>query len=299
MPARASPAAGQPRPGLRADAQRNRQRIIAAAQHEFAQRGLDVPVEDIARHAGVGVATLYRRFPTRADLIAGAFEAKMTAYADAVTQALADPDPWAGFCSFIGQVCAMQADDRGFAGVLTMTFPMARQFQAERDRAYQGFAELAGCAQSAGKLRADFVPEDLVILLMANAGVIAGTAGAAPGAWRRFAAYMVQAFSAAGAEPLPAPPEPDAIYRALLRLYQPGQAAAAATDDPIARPARLRRACRWRAPGALPDEPGGNRSGRPHGGHPQEAPRPPDRLRSTASSACSVTASGWRPRSRR
>jgi len=76
--------------------QRNRQRIIAAAQHEFAQRGLDVPVEDIARHAGVGVATLYRRFPSRADLIAGAFEAKMTAYADAVTQALADPDPWAG-----------------------------------------------------------------------------------------------------------------------------------------------------------------------------------------------------------
>ena len=67
----------------------------------------------------------------------------------------------------------MQAADRGFAGVLTMTFPMARQFQAERDRAYQGFAELAGRAQSAGKLRADFVPEDLVVLLMANAGVVA------------------------------------------------------------------------------------------------------------------------------
>ena len=75
---------------------------------------------------------------------------------------------------------------------------------------------------------------------MANAGVIAGTASAAPGAWRRFAAYMVQAFSAARA---PCPRRrPDAIYRALLYLYQPGQAAAAATDDPIARPARLRRA---------------------------------------------------------
>jgi hypothetical protein len=73
-------------------------------------------------------------------------------------------------------------------------------------RAYQGFTELAGRAQSAGKLRADFVPEDLVILLMANAGVIAGTTGAAPGTWRRFAAYMTQAFSAASAETLPAPP---------------------------------------------------------------------------------------------
>ena len=69
MPARARPAAGQPRParpGLRADARRNREGIIAAAQEVFAQRGLDVPVEDIARHAGVGVATVYRRFPTRA-----------------------------------------------------------------------------------------------------------------------------------------------------------------------------------------------------------------------------------------
>ena len=226
MSARARPAAEEPRParpGLRADAQRNRERIIAGAQEVFARRGLDVPVEDIAQHAGVGVATLYRRFPTRADLIAGAFEAKMTAYADAVTHALADADPWAGFCSFIGQVCAMQAADRGFAGVLTMTFPMARQFQAERDRAYQGFAELVRRAQSAGKLRADFVPEDLVMLLMANAGVVAGTASAAPGTWRRFAAYMVQAFSAASAEPLPAPPTPDAIYRALLRVHQPGQ----------------------------------------------------------------------------
>ena len=133
----------------------------------FAQRGLDVPVEDIARHAGVGVATVYRRFPTRADLIAGAFEAKMAAYADAVTQALADPDPWAGFCSYIEQVCAMQAADRGFAGVLTMTFPMAGRFQAERDRAYQGFAELVGRAQSAGKLRVTSCP-NLVIILMAN-----------------------------------------------------------------------------------------------------------------------------------
>ena len=104
----------------------------------------------------------------------------------------------------------MQAADQGFAGVLTMTFPMARGFQAERDRAYQGFAELAGDAQAAGKVRADFVPEDLVILLMANAGVVAGTASAAPGTWRRFAAYMMQAFSAASAEPLPPPPTPDA-----------------------------------------------------------------------------------------
>jgi AcrR family transcriptional regulator len=210
------------RPALRIDAERNRQRLIAAAREMFAARGLDVPIEDIARHAGVGVATLYRRFPTRADLIAGAFEAKMAAYADAVTQALADPDPWAGFCGYIERVCAMQADDRGFANVLCMTFPTDRQFEAERDRAYDNFLELVCRAKAAGGLRDDFAAEDLPIMLMANAGVVAGTADAAPGAWRRFAAYMIQAFSAGSAAPLPPPPTHTAMHRALHHIYRAG-----------------------------------------------------------------------------
>jgi AcrR family transcriptional regulator len=214
--------AGPGRPVLRADAERNRQRLIAAARDVFAERGLDVPIEEIARHAGVGVATLYRRFPTRADLIAGAFEAKMAAYADAVTQALAAPDPWKGFCGYIERVCAMQAEDRGFGNVLTMSFPTAKQFEAERDRAYHGFLELVARAQAAGQLRSDFVAEDLPMLLMANAGVIAGTADAAPGTWRRFAAYIIQAFSARNTQPLPEPPTRTAMYRALLHLSESG-----------------------------------------------------------------------------
>ena len=214
--------AAAPRPTLRADAERNRQRLIASAREVFAERGLDVPIEDIARHAGVGVATLYRRFPTRADLIAGAFEAKMAAYADAVGQALANPDSWAGFCGYIERVCAMQAEDRGFAHVLTMTFPTAKQFEAERKLAHRGFLDLVSRAQAAGQLRQDFVGEDLAMLLMANAGVIAGTADAAPGTWRRFAAYMIQAFSAHNTGPLPPPPTPAAMYRALLHLQAAG-----------------------------------------------------------------------------
>jgi AcrR family transcriptional regulator len=218
---RPAAAAGVDRPsrsGLRADAERNRQRLIAAAREVFAQRGLEVPIEDVARHAGVGVATLYRRFPTRAELIAGAFEAKMAAYADAVARALAEPDPWVGFCNYLQRVCAMQAEDRGFANVLTMTFPTAKRFEAERDRAYHGIVELIARAKAAGKLRADFSPEDLVMLLMANAGVVAATADAAPDVWRRFVAYMIQAFHATNAAPLPPPSTPTAMYRALMRL---------------------------------------------------------------------------------
>ncbi|WP_432877482.1 TetR/AcrR family transcriptional regulator [Kribbella sp. CA-245084] len=206
---------------LRADAERNRQRLLVAAREVFAERGLDVPIEEVARHAGVGVATLYRRFPSRADLIAGAFEAKMAGYADAAAEALAEPDPWVGFCRYVEQVCAMQAEDRAFANVLTMTFPLAKRLEADRARAYHDYVELIDRAKAAGRLRADFSPEDLVMMLMANAGVVSCTTGAAPDAWRRLVAYLIQAFAAPGAAALPPAPSPQAMYRALLRLQHP------------------------------------------------------------------------------
>ncbi|SRR6266545_4000180 len=203
--------------GLRADAARNREQIILAARRIFAERGLEVPIEQIARQAGVGVATLYRRFPTRTDLVAAVFACKMGAYADAVDQALAEPDPWHGFCGYLERVCQMQADDRGFADVLTLTFPTARPLQAERDRAYHRFVELIDRAKAAGKLRSDFVPEDHILLLMATAGVINATGDTAPDAWKRLLAYLIQAFAAPAGD-LPEPPTPHQMYRALLRL---------------------------------------------------------------------------------
>lgn len=203
--------------GLRVDAERNRQRVIAAAREVFAELGLEVPMEDIARRAGVGVGTLYRRYPTRGDLIAAAFEEKMHAYAAAARQALADPDPWRGFCGYVERICGMQAGDRGFTTVLTMTFPTAKQFEADRDRAYKDFSTLVDRAKAAGKLRADFVTEDMPMFLMANAGVLTATVDAAPDTWRRLVAYLIQACAAHAAEALPDPPQPRQMYRAMLR----------------------------------------------------------------------------------
>ncbi|GAA0912570.1 TetR/AcrR family transcriptional regulator [Virgisporangium aurantiacum] len=203
--------------GLRVDAERNRQRIIATAREIFAERGIDVPMEDIARRAGVGVGTLYRRYPTRADLVTAAFEAKMTAYAEVARDALADPDPWSGFCGYVERICAMQAGDRGFTTVLTMSFPMAKRFEADRDRAFADFSALVDRAKAAGGLRADFVTEDLPLFLLANAGVLAATADAAPDAWRRLVGYLLQACPADAARPLPDPPAPRQMYRAMLR----------------------------------------------------------------------------------
>jgi hypothetical protein len=89
-----------------------------------------------------------------------------------------------------------------------------------RAEAYRGLVVLLDRAKAAGRLRPDFVPEDLVILLMANAGVVAATGDAAPEAWRRHVAYQLQAFAVPGNDAGPAlPPAPKAasVYRAMLR----------------------------------------------------------------------------------
>ncbi|MGW0202434.1 TetR/AcrR family transcriptional regulator [Nonomuraea sp. NPDC003201] len=205
-------------PPLRSDAERNRERVLAAARTVFARDGLGASMASVAREAGVGIATLFRRFPAKEDLVAAVFADRMDAYVDAVATALADPDPWHGFTGYLHTVCAMQAADRGFADVLTMTFPTAKALEARRKEAYDGAVRLIDRAKAAGHLRDDFTPQDLVLLLMATAGVITATADAASDAWRRVLALMIQSYQAPARGPLPAPPAHTALYRAMINL---------------------------------------------------------------------------------
>ena len=99
---------------LRADALDNRERILDAARALFAAEGLNVPMREIARRAGVGPATLYRRFPTKQMLATEAFADQMRACHAIVDEGLADPDPWHGFCLVIEKICELHARDRGF-----------------------------------------------------------------------------------------------------------------------------------------------------------------------------------------
>ena len=102
-----------PTRALRVDAERNRGRIVEAASSAFAVHGLDASLDGVAERAGVGIATLYRRFPTRDDLIAACFERRIAEYARAAEEALEAPDGWTGLCDYVERVCAMQAADRG------------------------------------------------------------------------------------------------------------------------------------------------------------------------------------------
>ena len=204
---------------LRADARRNRERIVGAARGAFAALGVDVPMAEIARRAGVGVATLYRRFPTKEALVAEAFAEQLAECVSVVDDALLDPDPWRGFCAVIEKVCDMQAADRGFTAALASAFPDAVALGEVGARAERGFAELARRTKEDGRLRADFAPEDLALVIMANGGIVAESAETARAASRRLVAYLLQSFRARPTDP--PEPLPPAAPLSLQRTLHP------------------------------------------------------------------------------
>jgi AcrR family transcriptional regulator len=181
---------------LRSDARDNRARVLAAARAAFAADGLDVPIREIARRAQVGVATLYRHFPTKDALLAEAFSEQMALCSSVVAEGLAEPDPWIGFCLVIDKLMEMHALDRGLAHAFNSSLPGAEELAADRDRSLRLLFELVGRAKAAGVLRADFVLEDISLALMANEGIRAESPAKKVAASRRFAALITQSFQA-------------------------------------------------------------------------------------------------------
>ncbi|MFF0462662.1 TetR/AcrR family transcriptional regulator [Streptomyces mexicanus] len=194
----------------RSDARDNRARILDAARAVFGEEGLSAPMREVARHAGVGPATLYRHFPTKQALITETFAEQRRACHAAVRDALADADPWHGFQSLIERICELHAHSRGFADAFMTAFPEAMDFAADQERTLRAVGELARRAQQAGRLRPGFVVDDLVLMLTAHRGLQDTPRAARVTASRRFAAYVIEAFRAAPETeaPTPLPPAP-------------------------------------------------------------------------------------------
>jgi AcrR family transcriptional regulator len=148
--------------------EQNRCQIVTAARELFSERGIDVPLEDIARRAGVGIATLYRRFPTREALIEEIFAERLQQSVQAAEDALAADDAWEGFCAYVERLCQMQAQDRGFRDVLMMTFPTARSLEAARVKGHGLAKQVIERAKQQGTLREDFSLEDRIFVLLAK-----------------------------------------------------------------------------------------------------------------------------------
>jgi AcrR family transcriptional regulator len=208
-----------PRP-LRRDAQRNREAIVEAARQVFCDQGLEAPLEQIARHARVGIATLYRRFPSRAALLDAVLTVDLQAHIDAAEHALAIDDPWDGFAFYLEQSCRLQASDRGLNDVMGMRFPRATAVEAAKARLFELVGRVVDRAQQSGQLRADLTLEDLAFLNWANARILpAVRAAGAPDAWRRPLGLLLDGLRAERAHPLPHPPlSPQQVHRAMVTL---------------------------------------------------------------------------------
>jgi AcrR family transcriptional regulator len=197
---------------------RNRVALVSAARAVFAERGLDAPLDEIARRAAVGNATLYRHFSSRSELVAAVFADTLRKVVIATEQALAMTDAWKGFTGHVTFLCELQATDIGLADLLTTSIGGAPDLESLRAQASDGFLRIVERAKAQSALRNDFEPEDLVLLLMANAGLVRRTAGAAPTAWRRVLSYTLDGLGAGAATTAAPSPGQNAVRSAMANL---------------------------------------------------------------------------------
>jgi AcrR family transcriptional regulator len=204
---------------LRSDARRNRERLVASARELFARLGVDVSVEEITHHAGLGMGTLYRHFETKEELIDAVFEDAFGALVDLAEHAAAEDDAWAGFTSFLERALELHAANRGLKDVVATQERGRRRVEAMRARLRPPLRRLIERAQKQGMLRPDFTAEDLPLVFWTGGRVIETTASVAPDYWRRYLGLVLDGLRAASATPLPRPPLTEAqLARASRRV---------------------------------------------------------------------------------
>lgn len=205
----AGSAAGTDRQGtvrpLRRDAERNRQTILKAAAEVFNERGLEVSLDEIARHAGVGVGTVYRRFRTKEDLVEALFMERLDSIAALADEAYRAPDPWSGLVSFMERMTDLMAGDLGLRQMLMFATYGQDLVAIARHRNAPLVQRLVERAQAAGQLRADLRPTDVpfVVFMLAEATRLAHAAN--PGIWRRYLTLILDGMRPGreGVTPLP------------------------------------------------------------------------------------------------
>lgn len=181
---------------LRADAERNRRLIADAAYQAFADEGLDVSMTEIARRAGVGFATVQRRFPTKDALVTEVVRAQVAHIGDAAARSAAS-DPWDAFTAPILDCCAHQVRDPGLAGSLAQLLSAASD-PAVREPLLDAFEPLATRAIAEGAVRADTTIDDVLLILKGNAGVIANSPGHEAEASQRFVEVALRGLRSEG-----------------------------------------------------------------------------------------------------
>jgi AcrR family transcriptional regulator len=192
---------------LRRDAERNRQRILEAAAEVFTERGLEATLDDVARHAGVGVGTVYRRFPDKSSLADALFQERIDALVEMAEHARDEPDAWAALVSFLERSAEMLTGDRGLRQIFMFAAYGHDRVNYARDRMKPAIGHLLKRAQADGQVRADLGPTDIPIIEFMLAAAAEYTRHVRPTVWRRYLALILDALPPArdSFSPLPEP----------------------------------------------------------------------------------------------
>jgi AcrR family transcriptional regulator len=193
---------------LRKDAERNRQRILAAASEVFAESGLAASLDAVAERAGVGVGTVYRRFPDKEALIDALFEARIDEIVVIATECARKPDPWDALVCFLDGAITLHGGDRALKEIVFSTAHGHQRVSTARARIAPLVAGLVARAQEAGSLREDFELTDAPVIQLMLTAVIEYAGDAAPDLWRRYLAIVLDGMRADAAR---TPLRPEAL----------------------------------------------------------------------------------------
>ena len=188
---------------LRADARRNRDKIVEAARAAFADRGLEAQMDDVAAQAGVGVGTVYRHFPTKDALVRAVIVHKMTGLAALGRRHLeSDEEPWEAFRTWLWECGETHVNDRALSQVLsTQPSSAFRQAASEETDLVEVSSEMIARAQAAGAVRPDARGDDVGLIMCGLAAVL--ESGWGDNGWRRYLSLVEQGLRAVDGEPLP------------------------------------------------------------------------------------------------
>jgi AcrR family transcriptional regulator len=191
-------------PQLRADARRNRARILEAARAAFSEQGFETHVAAIAERAGVGVATLYRHYPTKEALLEALILDRLESLSDELAATRAEePDAWSAFERFFLFAARLQVRDRSLMQFIAGAGTSASLLETRRAELYEQARRLVEDAQREGSMRADVEPGDLPLLLGGIVQVLSGLTTRADELGARCATIVLDGLRAPGSAPLP------------------------------------------------------------------------------------------------
>jgi AcrR family transcriptional regulator len=204
---------------LRKDAARNRALLLLAAREVFAERGLEASLDDVARHAGLGVGTAYRHFANKYELAHAIFAEAIDDIIALADRAVTMDDPWDGIVAFLEGAAEAQTADRGLREVLMGVHPDA--MEQVHDRLSGPLREMVVRAKACGALRADVEATDIGVVVMMLCTIADVTSEVAPGLWRRYLPMLLAGLRADGGTPAPSvPPVEDDVLREAMRTHK-------------------------------------------------------------------------------